>query len=203
MELRTTLAGIEDSIEKQKEIVSRVRKQSNIGKRFSSRTFETFDKTENELAYKTCKWYVSEGIRRTEKNGLILCGMYGTGKTHLAAAIANDLMDTGISVLFNTYNGHLEKIKKDFDAEKPVGYLEKMYNAELLIIDDVGKERGTEWTESVMFDVINNRYENMKPIVITTNLDSRQLEIYFGGAVYSRLVEMCNMVVTTGKDHRR
>lgn len=203
IELKAELASVEDAITAQTNRVRYMKEQSNLGKRFASRTFDTFDASENEKAYADCRWYVENGIHQPEKNGLILCGSYGTGKTHLAAAIVNEVTDQGVSALFNTYIGHLEAIKKEFGSNNERTYLDKMYEVELLVLDDVGKERISEWSESVMFDVINNRYENMRPILITTNLNAKQLEEYFGGAVYSRLIEMCNMVVTHGKDHRR
>lgn len=203
IELKAELASVEDAITAQTNRVRYMKEQSNLGKRFASRTFGTFNPSDNRKAYEDCKWYVDEGIHQREKNGLILCGSYGTGKTHLAASIVNEATDQGISALFNTYIGHLEALKKEFNSDDERTYLDKMYGVELLVLDDVGKERTTEWTESVMFDVINNRYENMRPILITTNLNAKQLEDYFGGAVYSRLIEMCHMVVTHGKDHRR
>ena len=201
--MKQELAIAEDTLKLHQAKVERIKAESNISKRFATRTFENFDVSENEKAYKACKMYVDAEIYNTEKNGLIICGSYGTGKTHLAAAIANSLMDEGVSVLFNTYGGHLEHLKAEYNSDKPKDYLGLMCDVELLVLDDVGKEKQSEWSESVMFEVINSRYEKMKPIIVTSNYSSTDLENYFGKACYSRLIEMCHGIVTQGRDYRR
>ncbi len=200
--MKVQLAIAEDTVEQLKSRAVFLRKQSNLGKRFSMRTFENFDASDNRRAYEACKRYVDLKVYDREKNSLIICGSYGTGKTHLAAAIANQVVNKGVSVLFDTYGGHLEKIKNEFNSTG-ASYLNLMRTVDMLILDDVGKEKQTEWSASVMFDVINHRYESMKPIIITSNFNSEQLEEYFGEACYSRLIEMCNAVVTQGSDKRR
>lgn len=202
-ELKFQLAMAEDTIEQLKSNAEYLRKQSNLGKRFSTRTFDSFDPNGNRTAYEVCRRYVDTKAYDSEKNGLIICGAYGTGKTHLAASIANYAVDNGIPTLFDTYGGHLEKLKAEFATDREPRYLNLMRNVDILILDDVGKEKQTEWSESIMFDVINHRYENMKPVIITSNFSSRELESYFGEACYSRLVETCNAIVTSGKDKRR
>ena len=202
-ELKVQLAIAEDAVEQLKDRANYLRKQSNLGKRFSARTFENFEASDNKRAYEACKRYVDLKVYDHEKNGLIICGSYGTGKTHLAAAIANQVVSKGVSVLFDTYGGHLEKIKNEFSVNAGAAYLNLMRSVDMLILDDVGKEKQTEWSASIMFDVINHRYESMKPIIITSNFNGKQLEEYFGEACYSRLVEMCNAIVTQGKDKRR
>lgn len=202
-DLKARLAFVEDSAMLLTARAEHLRKQSNLGKRFSTRTFENFEPSDNSRAYEVCKRYVDLKAYDGEKNGLILCGSYGTGKTHLAAAISNQLINQGVSVLFDTYGGHLEKLKAEFNAGGSPKYLSLMRNVDMLVLDDVGKERQTEWSQSILFDVVNHRYEDMKPIIITSNFNSKQLEEYFGEACYSRLIETCNAVVTQGKDKRR
>lgn len=183
------------------EKAERIRKQSNLGLRFQGRTFETFDSTRNPDAYATCLSY-ADSYTNSERNFLLLTGAYGTGKTHLAAAIANRLMDNGVPVLFNTFGGHLNKLKLEFGNSKS-NYLSMMQNIEMLMMDDIGKEQQTEWTRAITFEVINYRYEHKLPVVMTTNLQSRQLSEYLGGAVWSRLHEICQGVKTIGGDYRR
>lgn len=202
-ECRLELAIAEDSVEMLQNRAKWLREKSNLGKRFASRTFETFEPNENKTIYTACKRYVENRVFDAEKNGLIICGACGTGKTHLAAAIANSLADEGVSVLFDTFSGHLEKLKEEFNSNSGAGYLNFMKNVDLLILDDVGKEKQTEWSESVMFGIINSRYESMKPVIITSNFSQKELEEYFGGACYSRLIEMCYALNTKGDDYRR
>lgn len=202
-DLRTELAIVEDTLENMKFQADYLRRQSNLGKRFLTRTFETFDGEENAGALEVCERYVLNKAYENECNGLIICGSYGTGKTHLAAAIANYMVEHGIPTLFDTCGGHLNKLKKEFNSKGKPKYLELMRNVEVLVIDDVGKEKQSEWSESVMFEIINHRYENLKPVIITSNFSDKELNAYFGDACYSRLIEMCNVVVTTGSDRRR
>lgn len=196
------IAWYEDAIEREAIKAQRIRKACNLGKRFESRTFETFDASCDPKAYEQCLAYAEQDGYEKDRNSLLILGGYGTGKTHLAAAIANRLVDKGIPVLFDTYVNHLNKLKAEFNG-KDTGYLNQMKEIPMLILDDVGKERQSDWTRSVTFDVINYRYEHMTPIVITSNLLLKELEEYLGGACYSRLCEICSGVGTTGKDYRR
>ena len=147
----------------------RIREKSNLGERFKRRTFESFNPVFNQNAYDRCLYY-SEHYKDSERNSLLLIGTVGTGKTHLAAAISNKLMDKGIPVLFDTYSGHLNKLKDEFDRKAKREHLKLMQDIDVLVIDDVGKEKQTEWSRSVMFDVINYRYEHILPVIITSNL---------------------------------
>ena len=175
--------------------------ESNLGLRFKRRTFETFDASKDENAYQKCISYCGS-YKNTERNCLLLVGSYGSGKTHLAASIANRLMDDGVPVLFDTFGGHLNKLKLEFNGGRSV-YLEQMKTIDMLVLDDIGKEKQSEWSQSIMFDVINYRYEHMLPMVMTTNLRNESLKEYLGGAVWSRLCEMCYGVQTSGKDYRQ
>ena len=191
----------EDASRQKAERADKLREKSNLGARFARRTFENFDASKDENAYKKCLYY-AEHYKDSERNCLLLVGGYGTGKTHLAGAIANKLMDNGVPVLFDTFSGHLNKLKTEFNGGKSV-YLEQMKTVDMLILDDIGKEKISEWSQSIMFDVINYRYEHLLPIVLTTNFKNDSLKGYLGGAVWSRLCEMCSGVMTQGKDYRQ
>jgi DNA replication protein DnaC len=93
-------------------------------------------------------------------------------------------------------------LKAEFNGDGK-GYLRKMQSIDMLMMDDVGKEKQTDWSRSIMFDVVNYRYEHILPIVITTNLTTKQLAEYFGDAVWSRLCEMCRGAQMSGSDYRR
>ena len=71
------------------------------------------------------------------------------------------------------------------------------------MIDDLGKEKQTEWSNSILYQVINRRYENFLPVIITTNETMGDLERNIGQATLSRLIEMCDGVRMDGKDYRR
>ena len=191
----------EDADIRRAERAERLRKESNLGIRFSRRTFDTFDESRDKDAYQKCLNY-AEHYNDSERNCLLIVGGYGSGKTHLVASIANKLMDNGVPCLFDTFDGHLNKLKMEFSGGKSV-YLEQMKNIDMLVLDDIGKEKETDWSRSIMFTVINYRYEHMLPIMMTTNLNSDALKAYLGGAVWSRLCEMCMGIQTRGGDYRQ
>ena len=176
--------------------------RNQLGKRFRDRTFDTFAVDEsNRYAYEVCRKY-AERENFDDGKGILLSGTYGTGKTHLMASITNRLLERGIPCLFNTFNGHITSLMEEFNSGEPRRHMNLMKRIPVLVIDDVGKEKQSEWSQSVMYEVINSRYENNKPILITTNHSHRELMKYFGGAVYSRLNEVCYPLTLQGKDRR-
>ena len=144
-------------------------------------------------------------VRR--RNGLLIAGGYGSGKTHLAAAVSKALTDRGIAVMFGTSVEHFERIREDFDNTGINRHLAKMKSIPILVIDDLGKEKKTDWTKQTLFDVVNYRYEHQLPTIFTTNLvdgdDFSTLANHVEGAVWSRMCEMCNTVITKGGDFRQ
>ena len=94
----------------------RLKESSNLGARFSNRTLGNFDPRKDQNAFNVCRNYANdEDIFSRKRNSLMLMGGVGSGKTHLAAAIANTLIDRGIPVLFGTYSEQLEKIREEYD----------------------------------------------------------------------------------------
>lgn len=197
-------------IQKRLEEPERLLEASNLGERFKGRTFASFDAKRDPKAFEACSKYAkAENLLELQRNGLLIAGGYGSGKTHLAAAVTQVLTDRGISVLFGTAIEHFDKIREDFEHTGIDRHLAKMKSANVLVIDDLGKEKKSDWTKQVLFDVVNYRYEHKLPIIITTNLVSKDgkefsaLANHVEGAVYSRICEMCNIVVTKGGDYRQ
>ena len=181
----------------------RLRESSNLGQRFMNRTFASFDAKRNPSAFKKATAYAnSENLFSDPKNSLLFVGGTGTGKTHLAAAIANNLVEKSVQARFGTFQNHLDEIKKEFDQSGQKHYLDDIKGVPMLVIDDLGKELKTDWTQSVLYDLINYRYEHLLPTVITTNLTVDELTNHCGGAVWSRLYEMCDTIIMQGKDYR-
>ena len=181
----------------------RLKESSNLGARFLNRTFGNFEVKRDPNAYQQCKAYAEREMLFSDKrNGLLILGGVGSGKTHLAAAIANTFTDRNIPVLFGTYSDHLEHIREEFDVGGQRKYLSMLKNTPVIVLDDVGKEKKTDWSKQIMFDVVNYRYEHLLPVIITTNFDADGLATHVGGAVWSRLYEMCGGVQTSGKDYR-
>jgi DNA replication protein DnaC len=151
-----------------------------LKKRFAQRTFATFIiAPENKEAFETAKQY-AEHFREYAENGtgLYMEGTNGTGKTHLAAAITNHLMEHGIPVICKTSIALLDDIKRAYgdQAQYTDSQMLDLYkNIDLLIIDDLGKEQCTEWSQHVIYSILNDRYEDMKPSCITTNFNEETL----------------------------
>ena len=118
---------------------------------------------------------------------LVLKGTYGCGKTHLAAAIANFAVSLGVPTLFLTVPDLLDSLR--FSYQNPEVAFEERFeevrNAKLLVLDDFGTQNATNWAQEKLFQIINYRYINRLPLVVTTNLAIDQIE----GRIRSRLVD--------------
>lgn len=194
--------------------VEKIIKNSNMSKRNLDYRFENFEvNSNNRNTFQNLKKYSEKLVNEIEKKGLILVGSNGVGKTHLACSIANELMKNGIPVIYVTLINLLAEIRNSYDLDNNVSEIEiiKLYkNVELLIIDDLGKEKPSEWGLEKLFTIINSRYENNLPVIITTNYNQNTLierlslngEIDTAKSIISRLYEMCYLVKIDDIDHR-
>lgn len=133
--------------------------------------------------------------------GILFLGGVGRGKTHLAGAIAKYVIENHhVPVMFKSYAMVLEEIKVNFEGDKKE--LERVCNVPLLILDDVGQEKQSEWNRETLFKIINSRYESMSPVVVTSNCTPMALQENIGDATFSRLFEMCDRIKMSGKDYR-
>ena len=195
-------------IQKRMEEPEKLKEESNLGSRFEGRSFASFEAKRDKEAFDACSKYANDRLlMERDRNGLLLAGGYGSGKTHLAAAVSNVLISRGVPVLFGTAIAHLDNLRNEIDNTKQKTYLSKMKVTPVLVIDDLGKEKKSEWTKQIWFDVVNYRYEHKLPLIITTNLvDSGNFDAlanHVEGAVFSRLCEMCTVVETKAPDYRQ
>lgn len=199
---------------KQQARIERLIRNSGIRRRFLNRTFENFKvNAQNRQAYETAKAYADNFAEHLKDgSGINFEGTYGTGKTHLAVAIALDVMSRNYSAICKTSIDLLADIKAAFDSEeKTEEEITDMYKSvDLLIIDDLGKEQVTEWSVSTLYSIINERYENLKPIIITTNYNEDDLirrlttkyDTNTASAIISRLREMNSVLTMAWTDYR-
>lgn len=165
---------------KMRERVERLLGKSGIKKRFQQRTFENFrcDTKGRALNFKIAKSYADNwAYHYRNGDGLYIEGTNGTGKTHLAAAIALQLIGNGIPVICKTSSDLLMDIKRSFDREdvSEAQVLDVYKKVDLLIVDDLGKEQCSDWSISTLYSIINDRYEDMMPTIITTNYSVDEL----------------------------
>lgn len=174
---------------------------SNLGERFKGRIFGNFERHRDQKAFDQCKTYSEWDLFHLERNNLLILGEVGSGKTHLAGAISNVLIEKGVPVLFGTFSEHLEHIRQEFNSAERK-YLAQMKTVPVLVLDDVSREKQSDWTKQILFDVINYRYEHMTPTIITANLSLDALGNYLGRDIFSRLYETSVAVETKGGNYR-
>ncbi len=194
--------------------VERIIKNSKMSKRNLNYKFDNFaPNTSNKKVLDNLKNYSEKLVKDIEKKGLILIGNNGVGKTHLACSIANKLIENGTPVIYGTLINLLAELRNSYDTDNNISEMEiiKLYeNVDLLIIDDLGKEKPSEWGLEKLFTIVNSRYENNLPVIITTNYNQNSLverlslngEIETAKSIISRLYEMCYLVKIDDIDHR-
>lgn len=126
-------------------------------------------------------------------------GQVGSGKTHLSLAIANELMDSGVGVVYMSYREVITRLKQNIMDE--VYYhrvMGKYKNARVLLIDDLFKGKITESDINIVFELLNFRYFNKLPVIVSCEMDVNRI-LNIDEAIGSRLVEMCDIVEVKGR----
>lgn len=147
------------------------------------------------------------------ERGLLLTGSVGVGKTHLAVSILKALTERGFKCLFYEFGALLKEIQDSYNPRTQASELKilmPVLDAEVLVLDELGASKPTDWVRDTMAHIINSRYNDRKLTIFTTNyLDERQndreetLEDRIGVRLRSRLFEMCRTVSVGGEDYRR
>ena len=154
---------------------------------------------------KTAHFYVEHWEDMKAGNiGYLLWGSVGTGKSYLAGCIANALMEKEISVRMTNFALILNDLAATFEGKNE--YISNLCRYPLLILDDFGMERGTEYGLEQVYNVIDSRYRSGKPLIVTTNLTLTELQNPQDtphARIYDRLLEMCAPVCFSGENFRR
>lgn len=178
----------------------------NLGERFKDSNFQSFNpRPGTEKCLEIAKKYVAE-FDSYKGESFMFWGEAGNGKSHLAAAIANELKALGKIVVFISMPDLLAKIKATFnkksqDSESQI--MKALQQAELIIIDDIGAEKVSDWVQEVIFRIVDGRYKMMKPIFVTSNLEPKELAERIGKRAYDRLVEISQPIKNDASSYRR
>lgn len=189
-----------------REFAIQVQSLKSIGlteKRFYEWRFENDNGKNSKLDL--ARKYVQEWDEMQKKNiGYVIMGPVGTGKSFFAGCIANALMEQGISVMMTNFSRILNELTKPYADKNQI--ISNLVSYPLLIIDDLGIERNSEFALEMIYNVIDRRYCIKKPLIVTTNLsyqDMTRSDLDMEHQrIYSRLMEMCLPVIYKGSDQR-
>lgn len=204
---------------------------ARIGRRYLNATFDTFSARSpgQKMALALCRQWVASFP--TQQKGLLLHGRVGTGKTHLAVSAFRELtLRYGVACRFVDYGNLLMDLRRAYEQETGENPLmAPLVEVDVLLIDELGKGKGTEWEDSILDDLVSRRYNGARLTLFTTNYepeqrgaasshpgyDSRErasvggartafqsLEERVGARIFSRLHEMCDFIRVDGADHR-
>lgn len=176
--------------------VQKIWEQSGISVTDIDKTFKNFEAWNQDI--KNMKDRVTsyliqfDNIKNDRNNSILLSGKSGCGKTHLSLALANNLLKKkGVAVVYMPYRDIITNLKQNMlDEDYYRKTLAKYQKSEVLLIDDLLKGKITESDVNIMFELINYRYLNRLPMIISTECDQRKL-LDFDEAIGSRIYEMC------------
>ena len=186
--------------------IDNLKQLSLLDAKSKSVCFSTYQvNQENTRVFKIANRYVENFPIMYEKSqGMLFWGAAGTGKSYTAAAIANELMERLQPVIVTSFVKLLQDMQ-GFDSDYGE-YMSRLERAKLLIIDDLGAERGTDYALEKIYDIIDNRYRSGKPAIFTTNLTMSQMkecaDIRYN-RIYDRIFEMCYPVKFDGLSWRK
>jgi DNA replication protein DnaC len=150
-------------------------------------------------------------VRNIEKNlddgrGFWFFGDVGTGKTSLAMLVSKAALDAGRSVAIYSMPRLLADIKETYEDRSERSYMQlfdRLCSVDLLHIDDLGAEKRTEWVLEQLYAIVNERWQEQKSMIVTTNLlDPEELRAQIGARTVSRVTEMCIQIPIMGRDRR-
>lgn len=192
--------------EEEQRRVDSLRQLSLIDARLKNVSFANYCVTdENRKVFGIAKKYVENfGEMFSRGQGILFWGDVGTGKSYTAAAIANELLARMHPVVMTSFIRLLNEFK-GFGSDDG-SYIDRMNQSKLMIIDDLGAERGTDFALEKVYDIIDSRYRSGKPIILTTNLEMAQMkncaDIRYN-RIYDRIFEMCYPVKMDGLSWRK
>lgn len=192
----------EERAKKQFEFMYRHQSVAGIPKRYQNKGFSDYEVRNDgqQQALEQCCDYVDNFYEHARVGRcLLMLGKVGTGKTHLATAIANTLMkDHMVTAVYRTVGGIISGIRGTYDGAEGSEHeiIRLLTHCRLLILDEVGATKATEFEQSILFKIINGRYEQCLPTVVISNLAAKDLPAMLGERCVDRLRENGGIAVT-------
>lgn len=197
-------------------------KRAGIPPEFAGARLDNYVSTGGTSAalFTACR-YVEEFLPGQTRTGLLLTGSVGLGKTHLAVGMVRALVrDKGVEARFYDVRELLERLRSTFDDNSPETehqILDPLFRAELVVLDELGAVRNTDWAMETMEVIIGGLYNRQRPLIATTNYPNAPVagikgDIYnshpltlgdrIGARMFSRMQQMCAVIEMTGEDWR-
>ena len=195
----TREAEAREARQKRRDFLDRVAKNRSLGLPEPELRKHTFA---NDLGFNPAQMALArQYVENFEENaregrGLLLWGYVGTGKSYIAGCIANALLDRGVEVLMTNFSRLLNRLT-DFSAGDKNAYIDSLNAYRLLIVDDLGVERSSQFVQEQVFQIVDSRYRRGLPMIVTTNLPLRELQDPGDVArdrIYNRLLERCTPI---------
>ncbi|MGE7139164.1 ATP-binding protein [Luteibacter sp. NPDC031894] len=205
---REELRAAEEARRRKQERIDQLFRRSAIPLRFLDRTLEGYKATNDgqRRALRIATRYVETfADSATVGPSMVLAGKPGTGKTHIACGIANALIHMGKPVLFMTVLQALRHIKETYRKDSTrteEKAMAELMEPELLILDEVGAQLGSEHEKMLMFEIINERYQNCRSTILISNLTGDELTEFLGDRVMDRFRENGAIVAFDWNSHR-
>ena len=187
--------------EKERRRFEELERLSNLAP-LRDKTFATFDRTVPGVQRAFARAYE---YAQSPQGWLVLFGGYGCGKTHLAAAIANEALNRHTPVLFTVVPDLLDHLRSTFGPNSETAYDERfelVRDVPLLILDDLGTENTTPWAREKLYQIMNHRYNYALPTVITSNRDPQDIDPRILSRMFDAAICRERILIEAG-DYRR
>jgi len=165
--------------------------ESCVPKRYKDYCFNDYKVTdESKKAFDICKRFAeSESVKENGSN-LVLCGGYGTGKTMLSVCILREFYNREVSIDYTTISELIMKARHSMSYGGSVSGMNSYYTSGCIVVDEIGRQSGSDNELNIIFEILNRRYNNVLPTVLVSNKSSSDIKAFLGDALIDRMKEV-------------